>query len=336
MKQGLATAGALAVAASVLALGGAAAAQPAPDPVPPHRVEMPGAVTATYDVVYRTLPGYRPLTLDVYAAAKPGGPARPLVVYVHGGNWVGGSLRSVGTVDNGPQLFAALAARGYTVASVGYRLSGEARFPAAEQDVKSAIRWLRAHAADYGVDPARVAIWGGSAGGQLAALAATSCGVAALEPSPAGRPPAGPEPSDCVQAAVIFYPLVDLAALDKAQAKADQPDGGPDTVEARYLGCRLSACPAGLAASANPITYIDGKSPPMLIMHGTADRTSPFQQSQMLQAAMRAKGAPADLVLVPGVDHLFQAGSPEANAKVNREVMDKVFAFFDDTIGAKR
>jgi acetyl esterase/lipase len=317
----------------LLAVFCAALATPAlaqrPDPIPPHRADYPGGIAATFDVVYKTVPGYRPLTLDVYGPAQPGGPSRPLVVYVHGGNWVGGSARSVGSFPDGPKVFAELAARGYVVASVDYRLSAEARFPAAEQDVKSAIRWLKANAAAWGVDPARVAVWGGSAGGELAALAAATCGPTALEPPPA-RGQGEVQPSDCVQAAVLWYPLVDILALDQAHG------GGADTVEGRYLGCALKDCAPGLAAAANPITYLSASpAPPTLIVQGTADRLVPFQQSQTLQAALQAKGGRADLMLVPDVDHLFAAGSPEANLKVGREVMERVYAFLDGTVGRK-
>src|SRR4051812_36738036 len=159
------------------------------DPYPDHRVAFPGGVTGLPDMTYSILPGWRPLKLDLYLppASFPG--PRPTVMFIHGGGWTGGGPRLSGAFDNWPTVLASMAARGYVVAAVSYRFSGEAPSPAAIQDVKAAVRWLRANARKYRVDKARMMTWGGSAGGQLAALAATSCGVAALEPAAApGRP----------------------------------------------------------------------------------------------------------------------------------------------------
>src|SRR6185369_12270345 len=152
----------------------------------------PGDVVGFPDLTYSSLSGYRPLILDLYKPAKSGKPL-PLVIYLHGGGWQGGHTRHSGAFEDWPGVLASIAARGYVVASVEYRLSGEAAFPAAVQDVKAAIRWLRMHATEFGIDKARAVVWGGSAGGQLAALVGASCGVAALEP-PAAAANQRPEP----------------------------------------------------------------------------------------------------------------------------------------------
>jgi hypothetical protein len=183
-------------------------------PAPPFR--FANGVRGVPAVVYRTQPGHRPLTLDLYlppAAARRPAHGFPLVVYIHGGalmvgDWLGGDARRSGVFVDFPAVLAALAARGYVVASVDYRLSGEAIFPAQIQDVKAAIKFLRLHAADYAIDPARAIAWGASAGAHLAALAAVSCGAQPLEPRQT-MPPAAPESpagtaapadvSDCVQ-----------------------------------------------------------------------------------------------------------------------------------------
>jgi acetyl esterase/lipase len=139
------------------------------DRFPATTAAFPGGVTARPDVVYWTPPGgFQPQTLDLYRPAGEG--PHPLVIYVHGGGWVGGTARNAGTFENFPGVLADLASRGYVVASVNYRLAGEARFPGAIQDVKAAVRYLRANAASLGVDPDKVLIWGSSAGGQLAGL----------------------------------------------------------------------------------------------------------------------------------------------------------------------
>ena len=193
------------------------------DRFPVHKATFPGGVTGLADVVFARPNGFRPVKLDLYL--PPAGAPKPFVVYVHGGGWSGGSPRNSAAFEGWPGVLASLAARGYVVASLDYRLSGEAPFPAAEQDVKAAIRWLRANAAKYGIDPQRGLIWGASAGGHLAALAATSCGVAALEPEVGrggrGRAPAPAEsqPSDCVQAWVTWYGIFGHAAASGAPCR---------------------------------------------------------------------------------------------------------------------
>lgn len=149
----------------------------------PQRLAFADGVSAQFDVTYQTLRGFRPLTLDLYQP-RPRGYALPLVVFVHGG----GDTRQAGTIENFP---SALAAQGYVIASVNYRLSGEARFPAALQGVKAAIRWMRSRSSEYNIDSTRIAVWGVSGGGQIAALAGVACGVPLFAPEgePATRRP---------------------------------------------------------------------------------------------------------------------------------------------------
>ena len=146
----------------------------------PQTVTFPGGVTMT-EMTYGTPQGFRPLTLDLYQPQGKSDP-RPVLVFIHGGNWVGGDSRHDSPFGDFPGLLASIAARGYVVASVNYRLAGEAHFPAAVIDVKTAIRYLRDHAGDYNLDGTRFAAWGVSAGGHLAAMIGVTCGVAALEP----------------------------------------------------------------------------------------------------------------------------------------------------------
>lgn len=181
------------------------------DVFPKLQIHYPDGVVARGDVEFANLTGFRPLQLDLYTPRPIKGGA-PLVVWVHGGGWNRGDSRTAGGFADFPAVLASVAARGFVVASVNYRLSGEARIADQVRDIKSAVRFLRAHAADYGLDPARVYLVGGSAGGQLAALAATTCGVPAFDPpASTGRLPgsqaraAKPLPvSDCVQAAVAW------------------------------------------------------------------------------------------------------------------------------------
>jgi acetyl esterase/lipase len=282
-------------------------------PTPP--VMYPGGVRSFRDVIFAQLQGFRPLTLDLYL--PPDGPAkRPVVVFVHGGAWRSKTARDGGAFRDFPAALASVAARNYVVASVNYRLSAEAKFPVAVQDVALAIRWLRAHAVTYDVDTDRFVVWGSSAGAQIAAVLGTACGV------PTFQPPGG-DGSVCVQGVIDWYGLVDLESDGKDLGKPDVPD----YVEA-YLGCKLTECRAGWARSASPFPYIDAKGPPFLIQHGAADTTVAPAQSKRLYAALRAAGVPAELVIYPGVAHGFAkvpGGGPDD--VINRQAMDKVFEY---------
>src|SRR5262249_45362498 len=155
------------------------------DRYPTHQVSFANGVRGLPDVVYWNRLGYRPLTLDLYlppASLKQPETGFPLVVQIHGGGWLRGDKRFTAPFVDWPGVLASLASKGYVVASINYRLSSEATFPAQAQDVKSAIRWLRVNAATYSIDPARVAAWGASAGGHLPALARRVCAPTPLEP----------------------------------------------------------------------------------------------------------------------------------------------------------
>ena len=325
-------------------------------PTPP--VLYPGEVRNYRDVTFAELQGYRPLTLDLYV--PPGGSApRPVVVFIHGGAWRSRTPRDGGAFRDFPAVLASVAARNYVVASVSYRFSGEAHFPAAVQDVALAIRWLRQHAARYRIDSNRLVLWGSSAGGQIAALLGTACGVSTFEPpAPAGGE--APLPSTCVQGVIDWYGLIDLEMDGTDLGKPDVPD-----YVNTYLGCTLpkgappaqalattmppttvptttvlpttvpansappaTPCPAGWARSASPFPYIDAKDPPFLIQHGAADITVSPTQSKRLYQALLAAGVPAELVIYPGVAHGFsQAPGGGPDDAVNKQAMDKVFEY---------
>jgi acetyl esterase/lipase len=239
---------------------------------------------------------------------------------VHGGGWSGGDAREGGGFDDFPALLASLAAQNYVVASIDYRLSGEAHFPAAEQDVKSAIRWLRAHADDYGIDTTRIAIWGEEAGGQLAALAGTSCGVAMLEPPKTGIAD-DKAPSDCVQAVIDWHGISDLATL---AADSGRDGNSPSTSpEAAYLGCEPAACPAGLVRTASPIAYAGPNSPPFLIQHGP-HKTVPLVQSQKLFEALNNAHSPVE-----------QATYADSDTDIAEKSVDRLIEFLGKTFPRK-
>jgi len=246
---------------------------------------LPGGVEVVPEVRYGT-GGGRPLTMHVVRPrAKPRRPM-PAILYVHGGGWFEGE-KEAGVVPLGH--FAKL---GYFGASVGYRLSGEAKFPAQIEDVKCAVRYLRAHAKEYGIDPERIAVWGTSAGGHLAALLGTSGGERALEGAGGW-----PKESSRVAAVCDWNGPTDL--LRGAEARGAD---GPDSAEARLVGWPVTAN-REKAALANPIAYVTPDDPPFLIMHGTADRVVTPAESRWLYDALRVAGVEATLHAVEGADH---------------------------------
>jgi acetyl esterase/lipase len=273
------------------------------------------------DVTFAQPEGFRPLTLDLYLPPEGKG-LKPVVVFIHGGAWRKRTARDGGAFRDFPAVLASVAARNYVVASVNYRFSREAPFPAAVQDVALAIRWLRMQSARYAIDTNRFVAWGSSAGGQIAALLGTACGQAALEP--VFRPDAkGPLPSTCVQGVIDWYGLIDFESVATELGKPAVP-GYVNT----YLGCELARCPPGWARSASPFPYIDAKDPPFLIQHGAADTTVSPTQSRRLYEALHAAGVPAEIVIYPGVAHGFSkvpGGGPDD--AVNKQAMDKVFEY---------
>jgi acetyl esterase/lipase len=312
------------------------------DRYPPRRVTFARGVVGMPDLVYSVLPGFRPLRLDLYEPPGGSGP-HPLVVFIHGGGWVSGHTRHSGAFENWPGVLASLAAKGYVVASIEYRLSHEAPFPAAIQDVKSSIRWLRAHSTEYGIDKSRAVVWGGSAGGQLAALAATSCGAKALEPQPPARPPGSapaqgrPEDaeSDCVQGVIAWYGVFDFATLPERPATTDQQRGAANSPVRQYLGCAPSGCSPAELAAASPAHYVDHNSPPALLIHGSDDHTVPVQQSRDFYALLKSKGIKAEWVEIPGVDHSFIGPTQVATKAASLRALQKSFEFIDQTVGAR-
>ena len=222
-----------------------------------------------------------------------------MIVAIHGGGFIGGD-KADGQIA--PVLQALK--RGYAVAGVNYRLSPDATFPAAIGDVKAAVRWLRAHAAEYGLDPSRFAAWGQSAGGTLAALAGTSGDVAAL----AGPDAQNADQSDRLQAVVDWYGPISFLHTDadfRAAGFAGGSAEGASSFLSLYMGAPLREVPAKVRA-ADPITYITPDDPPMLVEHGTADAIVPVGQSRRFAAALTQVLGPdaVKLRIFPGAGHV--------------------------------
>jgi len=308
-----------------------AAATSRADVFPRSTVTFPNGVVATPDVEYANLNGYRPLVLDIYRA-KQGAVRRPLVVYVHGGGWRRGDSRTNGAFANFPDVLASLAARGYVVAAINYRLSGEARYPAAVRDVNSAIAFLRLHARDWHIDPGRIVLWGDSAGAHLAAMSATTCNEPRFAPPlstgrmsrrQAAAAPA-PRVSDCVQAVVTWYGLFDLTRL----AGPTGNRGIADDVQ-EFLGCGPGSC-GDLARSASPLANVSPRTPPMLLIHGTDDTEVPYGQTVEMAAALRAAHVRMQMQLIKGANHGWIGPNAAATRRASLAALRRTFRFIDE------
>jgi acetyl esterase/lipase len=239
--------------------------------------------------------------LDLYLPAT-GKPPYPVLVGIHGGGFVSGS-RDDGQIT--PVLQGLT--RGYAVVALDYRLAPEDPFPAAIADVKTAVRWLRANAEKYGLDGSRIALWGDSAGGNLAALAGAAGDSTALR----GPDPADAGQSDEVQAVVDWFGPISFLRLDEDFRTAGYSGvnaEGAGSYPAEYLGEPVPAAP-GKARAADPITYLTPDDPPILIEHGTADGTVPWPQSKRLARAWAAATGDGNVTLnlIDGAGHVDQA-----------------------------
>jgi acetyl esterase/lipase len=292
---------------------------------PAHLAALPaaragaGSTRLLLGVAYAATPGVRQLEVDLYL--PPAGQAPPpLVVFVHGGGWRVGSRHSVGPLyqDADPSPFEQVAQAGVAVASVDYRLSGEATWPAQLHDVKAAVRWLRGRSADLGIDPDRIAAWGESSGGHLAELLGLTGDDPALE-GDVGMT----GPSSAVVAVVAWYAPSDLTALP-GDLGVDPRD--PATREALLLGAPAIEVPER-AAQAAPITHVSPGAPPFLLLHGEADRFVPAVQSVRLHTALVEAGVRAELYLYEDADHMW-LGSPEAAS----EALSRTAAFLREQL----
>jgi len=258
--------------------------------------EAPAPVTVRKDLAYAQRGGLS-LALDLYLPGPGRGPA-PLVLLVHGGGWGSGER------TNMAPLAARLAARGYAAATVGYRLSGQARYPAAIDDVKEALRWLRTQAVSFGIDPARVAIAGGSAGGQIAAL------VGMTQPQ-------------AVRAVVNIDGLSDFTS-EEALRYEDDPAKKPSAAGA-WFGGRYAEQPA-LWRDASPINHVGKDSPPVLFIVSGMPRFSVGREAMIARLAQH--GVVTDTVALPGTPHSFWLFDPWL-----APTADAICSFFERVLG---
>jgi acetyl esterase/lipase len=263
-------------------------------PIPPEVEYRP-------DLVYSKPDAQTALALDIAMPRAGKGPF-PAVLCIHGGGMMMGSRKNYA-------LILELARHGYVAASVSYRFAPRYQFPAQIHDVKCAVRWLRCHAAEFKIDPQRIAALGNSSGAQLACLLATTSEKDGLEGSGGC-----PGYSTRVQAVVSYYGLTDLPRLHQACLQRELPSTQGLMVQ-YSLVCLLGGPPEKVSdrySRASPITYVSQDTAPTLLIHGTADQLIPFEQSQRLAKKMIDAGVEVEFLPVKGAPHAFGGKDEEA------------------------
>ncbi len=285
----------------VIARGDAASGQPPGKKAAPKRAwKAPENVIIERDVQYGQA-GARPLVLDIIRPREASQKPRPVIVFIHGGAWRGGDK------SNGHGNLIPFAASGnYFCASVGYRLTGEAIWPAQIHDCKAAIRWLKANAQKYNIDPEKIGVWGPSAGGHLVSLLGTSGDVKELEGSNGS-----PDRTSRVACVVDFFGPSDFLAF--AKFKRTEMPASRESPESTLFGGKVEE-KRELARQASPVTYASADDPPFLIVHGTDDPLVPLEQAELMYSALKKAGADATFVKILGGGHGF--GGPEVDARV--------------------
>ena len=236
--------------------------------------------------------------LDLYLPeTPPAGKFSPAVVWIHGGGWAGGTKNEA----RAKNICGILTRAGYVAVSVDYRL-GEGAWPTNLFDCKNAVRFLRAHAAEYHLDPNRIAVAGGSAGGHLALMVALTTDRAGFEPTGAGTP--YPGVSSAVRCVINMYGITNLNTRQQTDSK------GLPTGTRKPLGAALKVFgatddTADVLRLASPVTHVTKNSPPILTLQGRADTTVDYAQAEELDRVARERGARHELVLIDGVGHTF-------------------------------
>ncbi|HEX5398434.1 MAG TPA: alpha/beta hydrolase [Verrucomicrobiae bacterium] len=250
---------------------------------------LPAGVKAERNIPY-VENGSPNQVLDLFLPEKPSDKPLPLMIWIHGGAWIGGDQHSP------PVVF--LVNKGFAVASIQYRFSMQAKWPAQAYDCKAAIRWLRANAAKYNFDPDRFGVGGDSSGGHLAAIVGTTGGVEAMEGDLGIT-----NVSSRVQCVVDWFGPTDLLKMgDEAGSNSIIQHSSANSPESMLVGGPIQQRKA-LAETANPITYVDRTDPPFLIEHGDNDQLVPHEQSVLLAKALIDAGVEVTMVTLHGAGH---------------------------------
>ncbi len=270
--------------------------------------KLPDGVTAERDIEYG--PHGERNKLDIYLP-KGDGPF-PLVIWVHGGGWQNGSKAGAGPATR-------LLEKGFAVAAINYRLSGQAIFPAQINDCKAAIRLMRANSKKYKPDPDHFGVWGSSAGGHLVALLGTSGDVRDLEGDGLNK-----EVSSRVQAVCDWFGPTDLTKMnEQTTVKGPIDHDSPTSPESKLVGGAVQEN-KDKAKRANPLEYATKDDPPFLILHGDKDPLVPVKQSEILHDALKKVNVDSTLIVVPGAAHGPGIGTAEN--------FEKIEAFFMRTL----
>jgi len=268
---------------------------------------LAGPYTFATDVAYGTQSSFQ--RLDILFP-EPVSERRPAIIHIHGGGWYTGGKGGEKTLA----MLRAFADAGYIGVSIAYRLSDEAVFPAAVEDCKLAVRWLRANASTYGIDSNRIGAIGASAGGHLSAMLAVTTAADGLE----GTGGCSYFPSTISAAVAVCGPLDLVNPLSLALAHEDDP------LVVRFLGGTLAE-KQDAAKRASPIYYVTATTPPLFLLHGTADkRVHPGQSTAMAEALARA-GVPHRIVLVEGGKHGMDIARED-------KMLAEIIAFFDEHV----
>jgi acetyl esterase/lipase len=258
---------------------------------PGDKPRLPASVRGEFDLPYagKDSPHQK---LDLLLPTEPGddGPL-PVILYIHGGAWRGGSKR-----EGIAFLIPSVKSGKYAGATIDYRLSQEATWPAQIHDCKAAVRWLRTNAKKYNLDPQRIGVIGGSAGGHLAAMLGTSGNIERLE----GKVGDNLDEPSRVSCVVDEYGPSELLAMSEFPSEIEHDS--PDSPESRLVGGPVQQR-KDVAKSASPITYVSSDDPPFLLIHGTEDTLVPYDQSERFLAALQEEGVDALLIKVPGGGH---------------------------------
>jgi acetyl esterase/lipase len=259
--------------------------------------------------------------MDLYLPAHAKKPY-PVILAIHGGAWATGD-KATGEVN--PEMEALK--YGFAVASINYRLSSEASFPAPLQDCKAAVRFLKAQSKKYKLNDNKIVAWGDSAGGNLAALLGTTAKVKNLEDKALGSP----KENSSVAAVVAFFPAVSLsnypALLRQNGIKSRFSDAESELYASKYIGGRYDPQSPKLKA-VNPLTYLTNDAPPFFIMNGDKDDIVPTQESKLLADTLASAIGPKNVAY-----YVIRGGSHGGPAFENSSNLAKVFAFLHDQIG---
>ena len=259
-----------------------------------------GAVAEGADVkVLRNLPyaetdnPRQTLDLAIPREPAPEKTGRPLVIWIHGGGWKNGDKGSGHRPDRLPALVETGRFAGATIA---YRLSGEAKWPAQIHDCKAAIRWLRGNAEKYGIDPNRIAVWGSSAGGHLVSMLGSSGGNSELD----GKVGKHLKQSSRVSAVVNYYGPSALLQMDDFPSKIVH--NAPNSPESQLIGGPIQETKMK-ALQASPLHQVSPDDAPHIHFHGTDDPLVPFNQSEIYHKALKKAGVQSVLITSKGGGH---------------------------------